>query len=142
VIPPYAIPDVYVLDLERVDGCLILLRDHDHLLRRFGQLEYRMLNEGEETPIALRSVADEIWSVITGEATLTMVDKRDGSPSENKKVQLSLSGKQPQAVLIPFGVAHYFSASKSTRLIRLATHADGTHPEDRALAADDLESNY
>ena len=77
MISQHAIPDVYVLDLEQTDGRLVLLRDNDHLLRRFGQLDYRELKGGEETPVILRAVADEIWSVISGEVTLTLLDKRE-----------------------------------------------------------------
>ncbi|UCD99654.1 MAG: hypothetical protein JSV42_02680, partial [Chloroflexota bacterium] len=94
MIPSYAIPDVYVLDLERIEGRLVLLRDNDHLLRRFGQVEYINLEEGQETNFVLRVVADEIWSVIGGEVTLTLVDKRDDSPSGNKLLKFNLSARK------------------------------------------------
>jgi len=141
VIPPYDIPDVYVLDLERIEGRLVLLRDDHHLLRRFGQVEHINLEEGQETNFVLRAVADEIWSVIGGEVTLTLVDKRDDSPSENKFVNISLSASRSQSVLIPFGVAYSFEVGgKKAQMIRLTTHTDGTHPGDQMFPASEFDS--
>lgn len=140
MIPPYAIPDVYILDLKRVDDHLVLLCDKDHLLRRFGQLDYRELKRGEETPVIFRAVADEVWSVISGKVTLTLVDKREDSPSENQSLQFHLSKRKPQSVLIPFGVAYHIRAITKARLIRLATHADGSHPGDLIFPASEFAS--
>jgi mannose-6-phosphate isomerase-like protein (cupin superfamily) len=133
------IPDVFLLDLEREGERLVILKDTHHLLRRFGQVEYVELKAGEETPFALRVVADEIWSVIAGEVLLSLVDKRQGSPSENKSMQFKLSETRPQAVLVPFGVAFHFKAVKTSQLIRIATHEDGTHEEDRILSQDEVD---
>jgi hypothetical protein len=140
MIPQNSIPDVFLLDLERTEGRLVLLRDTDHLLRRFGQVENRNLTEGEETSFLLRKVADEIWSVIAGEVTLTLVDKREGSPSENKSMRIKLSEIQPKAVLVPFGIAYHISAQKNAQMIRISTHADGTHSDDQILPSNEFDS--
>ena len=132
------IPDVYVHNLERRKGRLVILRETHHLLRRFGQVEYVTLNSGEEVPFVLQEVADEIWSVIAGEVSTTLVDKREGSPSEDVSMQLALSETQPQAVLIPFGVAYQFKALQDSQLIRISTHADGMHEADRVFSKDEI----
>ena len=53
----FSIPDVYCLDLTQEDNRLILLRDSDHLLRRFGQVEIRELKAGEKTQFLYREAA-------------------------------------------------------------------------------------
>ncbi len=140
MIPSYAIPDVYVLDLEPIDGRLVLLRDKDHLLRRFGQVEYIKFEKGQEISFILRAVADEIWSVIGGEVTLTLVDKRDDSPSENKFLKIQLSASKSQSVLIPFGVAYRFEVIKKAQMLRVTTHTDDTHPEDQTFPVNEFDS--
>jgi hypothetical protein len=134
------IPDVFVLNLERKRGRLVILQEAHYLLRRFGQVELVALKENQEEPFFLREVADEIWSVIVGEVSLSLVDKRSGSPSENQSMHLVLSETQPQAVLIPFGVAYQFKAARDSRLIRITTHADGMQNEDRILSQDEIDA--
>jgi hypothetical protein len=133
------IPDVCVLKLERKGERLVILHESHYLLRRFGQVELVALNENHEEPFSLREFADEIWSLVAGEVSLTLVDKRSGSPSENQSMQLKLSETQPQAILIPFGVAYHFKAAQDSRLIRITTHADGLHDEDRTLYQDEID---
>ena len=135
------IPDVYCLDLVQEGNQLVLLRDSDHMLRRFGQVEIRELKEGEISQFVFREAADEIWSVTQGEVDLLLVDKRLDSPSENQAMKLTLSEHKPQTILIPFGVAFGFVAKKSTKMIRIATHADGTHPEDKIFPPEEIFNN-
>lgn len=134
------IPDVFVLNLERKGGRLVVLDEAHYLLRRFGQVELVALKENNEEPFYLREVADEIWSAIAGEVSLILVDKRPGSPSENQSMQLVLSETKPQTVLIPFGVAYQFKAARDSRLIRITTHADGMQNEDRILSQDEIDT--
>jgi len=133
------IPDVFVLNLERKGERLVILQEAHYLLRRFGQVELVALRENHEESFFLREIADEIWSVIAGEVSLILVDKRPGSPSENQAMQLVLSETKPQAVLIPFGVAYQFKAARDSRLIRITTHADGMQNEDRILSQDEID---
>lgn len=134
------IPDIYVHNLERTGARLIILHEAHHLLRRFGQVEFVALKKGEEVPFTLREVADEIWSVITGEVSMTLVDRRQGSPSENQLLQLTLSESQPQAILIPFGVAYQIKAAQDSQLIRISTHANGMNDGDRVLSQDEIDT--
>lgn len=130
---PHSIPDVFLLDLMRVNDRLIVLRDEDLLLRRFGQVEIRKLVSGEITPFTFREVADEVWSVIKGKATLVLIDRRGGSPSKNQVMEVHLLGERPQAVLVPFGVAYAITALKNVHLVRITTHPDGIHPGDETF---------
>lgn len=134
------IPDVFLINLERGGERLVILKGSHHLLRRFGQVDYMKMKAGEETRFALRVVADEIWSVIAGAVLLSLVDKRQGSPSENISMQFKLSETHPQAVLVPFGVAFHFKAVSDSQLIRITTHADETHEEDRNLSQVEIDS--
>ena len=135
-----SIPDVYILDLERKGARLVVLHETHYLLRRFGQVEYVELNEGGEIPFTLREVADEVWSVLTGKVFLILVDKRQGSPSENVSMRLELSENQPQAVLIPFGVAYQIKVVQDSHLLRITTHADGMHEGDRVFSQDEVDT--
>ena len=135
-----SIPDVFLFDVERKDGRLILLRDNDNLLRRFGQVEFRELRAGENTPFTLRVVADEIWSVIKGEASLSLVDRREGSPTKNHVMKLTLSSEEPQSILVPFGVAFAFTAIEDAQMVRLATHQDQEHSQDETLSHEEFAS--
>lgn len=137
-----SIPDVYCLDLVQEGNQLVLLRDSDHLLRRFGQIEVRELKVGEISQFILRKAADEILSVTQGEVSLLLIDKRLDSPSENQTMKLSLSEDQLQAILIPFGVAYGYTAKKSAQLIRITTHVDGTHPEDKIFPPEEFEEYF
>lgn len=132
------INDLALLDLERREGRLVVLRDEDHLLRRFGQAEVVSLSGGTETDFRLRAVADEVWAALDGRAKFRLIDKRLGSPSFGQSQEVDLDGEQPQALLIPFGVAYSMAAAEAASLIRLATHADHTHPEDRQLSKAEL----
>jgi len=137
-----SIPDVFLFDVESKDGRLILLRDDDHLLRRFGLLEFRELSSGENTPFTLRAVADEVWSVIKGEASLSLIDRREGSPTKNHVMKLTLSGEEPQSVLVPFGLAFSFTAIEDAQMVRLATHQDQAHSQDETLSYEEFASLF
>lgn len=125
-----AISDLVLFPLEREDARLTILRQSDHLLRRFGLLEIIDLAPDEAATFTLRAEADELWALLAGAAELTLVDHRPASPSRGERVQLMLDASDPQGVLIPFGVAHAFSAADPARLLRLSTHAEA-HPQDR-----------
>lgn len=135
---PPVIPDMHLFSLERANGRLQILRRNQHLLRRFGLLELLELGAGDKTDFTLRGDADEICVPIEGRLSATLVDRRAKSPSSGLQVDIELDADQPHGLLIPFGVAHAFTAHTRARLLRLATHADGDHPDDQTLPAADL----
>jgi dTDP-4-dehydrorhamnose 3,5-epimerase len=127
----FLIHDVHLLPLKSDGNRLVVLRDDDHLLRRFGQAEVRLLAAGSRTDFVIRAEADEVWAPLEGRAEFTLVDTRPGSPSENQSVIVVADAQTPQALLIPFGVAYSIVAESGARLLRIATHEDGAHPEDQ-----------
>ncbi|HEX9596384.1 MAG TPA: hypothetical protein VF982_05855 [Anaerolineales bacterium] len=136
-LPKYPIADMHVFPLTRESGRLTLLRNNDHLLRRFGQLDLLDLAAGEQKDLAIRAEADRFLFAIGGQVALSLLDLRAGSPSHGVRVELALSAEQPQGVLAPFGVACSLVAASVARFIILSTHSEA-HPADRAASADEL----
>jgi hypothetical protein len=124
--------------LKREHGRLRVLQRDQHLLRRFGQLDLIEFESAQQTDYWVRGEADEIWVPIDGLINLILVDRRFQSPSLGRQVDLDLDAGQPEGVLIPFGVAHAVHAKTFARLLRLASHVDGSHPEDSVLTATDV----
>ena len=56
-----------------------VLRESDHLLRRFGECEVLFMEPGQNENARLRPVADELWCVLEGEVDLHLEDQRDDS---------------------------------------------------------------
>jgi|GEM_PF-2589791 len=135
----FPISDLHLLPLRLDEGQLALLRRDDHLLRRFGQVEVRRFEAGVQSPFKLRAVADEVWVPLHGVAQFTLIDLRPSSPSENQSFQVALDAAQPQALLVPFGVACSIATQGGAELLCLATHADGDHAEDRVINREDLQ---
>ena len=132
------IGDVCRLLIEFESDRLVVLRDEDHLLRRFGQVEIRRLSASTKTPFMLREAADEVWTSIEGIAEFALVDQRPGSPSENSSMLVELEAVNPQALLVPFGVAYSISCRQDCILLRLTTHSDGVHPGDQTIPVEKL----
>lgn len=128
---------MHVFALDRQGGALTLLRNSDHLLRRFGRLDVLDLAAGEQAPLSVRGEADRFLFPIGGEVSIAMLDLREQSPSRGANVDLTLSAEAPQGVLVPFGVALSMHAKAAARLIVLSTHSE-EHPQDRAPAAEEL----
>jgi len=134
----YPIYDMHVFQLQRSEGGLPLLREKDHLLRRFGQLELMDLAAGKQTEFALRAEADRFLFVTSGRARVQLIDLRAGSPSQGVHTSLLLDEAEPRGLLVPFGVACAIYAEVDARLIVLSTHSE-VHPEDRAATPDELQ---
>ena len=132
-----SIPDVSVFRLQESERGVIVLRDEDHLLRRFGQFEIVTI-EGDDS-YRLRAVADEIWAILEGEAKVELVDLREGSPSFANILELEFHSEEKQGVLVPFGVASRFRVESSAKLAKVSTHMDGEHPEDESLSVEEME---
>ena len=131
--PKLPIGDVQLLDLEWENGRLVLLKADDHMLRRFGQVEVRTFGDICVTPFVQRAVADEIWVPMSGKSLLHLIDRRAVSPDKDKYFRAALDAAQPQALLVPFGVAYAIENEQGATLIRLSTHADGKHPDDEII---------
>jgi len=120
----FPIADMQLFSLEPTKDGMRLLRNSDHLLRRFGQLDHVAIKAGGSIEYPAHSEADEIWFVLSGKVDVILSDKRGGSPSEGTEFQLILAQDDPQGLLLPFGVASVFSSKQEASLIRLSTHSD------------------
>jgi hypothetical protein len=131
------ISDMHLFPLSRRDGRLIILREQDHLLRRFGVLETLSLEPGASTPFNLRAEADQILAPLDGAVDLSLIDMRVESPSHDTRLEIKLSAADSYGLLLPFGVACRMFSADGTRLLRLSTHS-AAHAGDRDLADGDL----
>ncbi len=108
-----------------------VLKDSDHLLRRFGDCEVLRMGPEQEEVTRLRPVADELWCLLEGAVDLYIQDQRDDSPTKGIKEKLTIS--VPTRVLIPFGVQFSWSNhEEQSLLIRLNTHSWSPEAGDRA----------
>jgi len=118
----YPIADSHLFPVQRSEGRWNLLTDSDHLLRRFGQLEFFSIKEKQSVSFEAREEADEICFVLHGELAVRMTDLREESPSYKVEIEIALSAERPQGLLIPFGVAYSLSTSVGADLLRVSSH--------------------
>ena len=118
----YPIADLYVFPVQRLDGRWKLLADSDHLLRRFGQLEFISLKEKQAISFDPNEEADDIYFTLRGAVRAVLSDLRKESPSYKIDYEIGLNANKPQGLLIPFGVAHSFSTSVGADLLKVSTH--------------------
>lgn len=136
------IPDLFIAALRKekdhAQESIRLLGFDDHLLRRFGVLEWVRKDPQELQDLSLRSKADEFWFLMDGSIEGVAKDLRPGSPSQGSQVSFSLS--KPSRIMVPFGVAFGWRAvGGSAVMLRCATHAFGEHAEDRTIPVRELE---
>lgn len=134
----YPISDMHVFDLSRGAAGLTLLREKDHLLRRFGQLDLVDLAPNEKTDFTLRAEADRFLFPVSGTLVVNMIDMRSSSPTFEARANISLNSEKPQGLLVPFGVACSLETKAAGRIVILSTHSE-SHPEDRTPGRDELE---
>ena len=123
------ISDAVMISLSKSEGKLSVLKESDHLLRRFGQVDVLFVEDGGMISVH-REAADEIWSVISGSAVFELEDRRDGSPTEGETDLIKMSDEAPRALLIPFGVAFQIASENQGVLIRISTHEDTIYKND------------
>jgi len=131
------IPDMHILTLQAEADGTVLLRETDHVLRRFGELALQALSAGQPGPYALRAEADRIVFPLDGECSLRLLDLRQQSPSYGVHAEFALQAAAPQAVLVPFGVACSLAADTAARVLWLSTHSQ-PHEGDRQATSQEL----
>lgn len=84
-----------------------------------GQLQPRQISVSWAAPrrvnafhIHVKEEQNELWTVISGQLVIWLVDCRANSATFGVKRKLVLSGEQPMVVHIPSGVAHGYQASE------------------------------
>ena len=61
----------------------------------------------------------DYWHIVSGEATVAMVDNRPDSPSFRKAITVPLDAANPQTLYIPAGILHGFYANTDVILMYL-----------------------
>lgn len=133
---PNTISDMHILPLLAAPEGVVLLRETDHVLRRFGELALQALPAGSQGAYALRAEADRVLFVIDGAVDARLLDLRPQSPSHGVHVTVSLQASA-QALLVPFGVACSLAAQDAARVLWLSTHSQ-PHAADRDATPDEL----
>jgi hypothetical protein len=133
-----AISDMHIFPLTVSGMRWTLLRESDHLLRSFGQLDLFDMKAAQETDFELRAEADRFLFAINGRAEARLLDLRSGSPSLGSRVTVALDTEELQGLLLPFGVACALYAPIDARLIILSTHSE-PHVEDRKASTEELQ---
>ncbi|MCW5888216.1 MAG: dTDP-4-dehydrorhamnose 3,5-epimerase family protein [Anaerolineales bacterium] len=134
------IADMHRWPLSAAAGETRLLREVDHVLRRFGQLSTETLAAGGATPYTLRAEADRVVFALDGRCQLRLLDLRPQSPSHAVFAQLALDAATPEGVLVPFGVACSLAASDAARVLWLSTHS-AVHAGDRQASPAELAAH-
>jgi hypothetical protein len=93
----------------------------DHLMKRVGLIEALEMSAGDVLPAFIRSEADELWTLIHGEASFEWRDQRQHSPTQG--ATHTLSADYPVRVLVPFGVQFSVSADSDCSFVRICSHA-------------------
>ncbi len=132
------IPDMHIFPLNTTLEGVVLLRETDHVLRRFGELAIHTLLAGAADEYTLRAEADRVVFPLDGECSLRLLDLRQHSPSYGVHAVFSLQAAAPQGVLVPFGVACSLAAASPARVLWLSTHSQ-PHAADRAASAEELQ---
>lgn len=115
----------------------VALQDGDHLLHRFGLAEVVRVEADFQPALRLRDAADEVWALIEGKVEFRWHDLRSDSPTNG--VEHRIVCDTSTLVLAPFGVAFGFRPlGGPALLLRLATHAEGSHDGDRRLSWESL----
>jgi dTDP-4-dehydrorhamnose 3,5-epimerase-like enzyme len=125
-----SISGVFCKGAERAGQVLTALTENNHLLRRFGQVDYIHLEGQGEGLEIFRQEADEVWVVVEGHARFSLLDRRQDSPTLNVQNIIDLSADDPHALLVPFGVLCRVSTIMGGKFIRMTTHEDGTIASD------------
>lgn len=133
--PP--ISDMHLLPQQPAPDGVVLLRETDHILRRFGELALHNLAAGSMGAYALRAVADRVLFVLDGAVDARLLDLRTQSPSYGVHTSISLQANA-QAMLVPFGVACSLAAAADARVLWLSTHSQ-PHAGDRHATPDELK---
>lgn len=133
--PP--IPDMHIIPLRAAPEGVVLLRETDHVLRRFGELALQTLPAGSQGAYSLRAEADRVLFVIDGAAEARLLDLRPQSPSYGVHTSIRLQANT-QALLVPFGVACSLAAADAARMLCLSTHSQ-MQAGDRHATPDELK---
>lgn len=83
-----------------------VLRDDDKLLKKFGQSNFTIAEEGTIKAFHSHKYQDDLWFLATGRAAIVLYDGRKNSPTFGKTEAIYGGADDYKLVLIPVGVVH------------------------------------
>ena len=117
-----------------------VLREDDHLLKRFGQTAVTKSYPGVIKAFHWHQHQDDLWYIVDGMARVVLYDRRPDSPTRGVTQVIYAGEDNPVLVLIPAGLAHGYQVlgSKPVILFYHVTQAyDPARPDEQRLAFDD-----
>ncbi len=117
-----------------------VLRDDDHLLKRFGQTAVTKSYPGVIKAFHWHQHQDDLWYIVDGMARVVLYDRRPDSPTCGVTQVVYAGEDNPVLVLIPAGLAHGYQVlgNKPVILFYHVTQAyDPAHPDEQRIAFDD-----
>ena len=117
-----------------------VLREDDHLLRRFGQTSFTKTYPGVVKAFHWHEDQDDIWYVADGMAQVVLYDRRPDSPTKGLTQVVYAGEDNPVIILIPAGIAHGYQVlgNKPVMLFYHVTKVyDPKNPDEQRLPFDD-----
>ena len=117
-----------------------ILREDDHLLKRFGQTSITKTYPGVIKAFHWHKHQDDLWYVADGMVRIVLHDRRDGSPTKGQTQVIYAGEDQPLTVFIPAGIAHGYQVlgNEPAVLFYHVTQAyDPKNPDEERIPFDD-----
>jgi dTDP-4-dehydrorhamnose 3,5-epimerase len=122
-----------------------VVREDDHLLRRFGQSSITKTYPGVIKAFHWHQDQDDLWYVVDGMARVVLYDRRTGSPTLGATQVVYAGEDNPVVILIPTGVAHGYQVlgHKPVVLFYHVTQCyDPARPDEQRIAFDDPQIGF
>ncbi|SMC06019.1 dTDP-4-dehydrorhamnose 3,5-epimerase [Sulfobacillus thermosulfidooxidans DSM 9293] len=117
-----------------------ILRDDDHLLRKFGQASLSMSYPGVIKAFHYHERQDDLWFFPVGSAQVVLYDARKDSPTYGITQVLYPGEDNPQLIVIPVGVVHGYRVlgNKPLMIVYFTTESyNPAQPDEKRLAWND-----
>ncbi len=117
-----------------------VLREDDHLLKRFGQTAVTKSYPGVIKAFHWHHNQDDLWYFVDGMARVVLYDRRPDSPTCGTTQVVYAGEDNPVLILIPAGLAHGYQVlgNKPAILFYHVTQAyDPARPDEQRIPYDD-----
>ena len=122
-----------------------LVREDDHLLRRFGQSSITKTYPGVIKAFHWHHNQDDLWYVVNGMARVVLYDRRPQSPTQGVTQVVYAGEDNPVVILIPSGVAHGYQVLGNEPVV-LIYHVTQTYdpkqPDEQRIPYDDPQIGF
>ncbi|MBN2909475.1 dTDP-4-dehydrorhamnose 3,5-epimerase family protein [Polycladomyces sp. WAk] len=122
-----------------------IVREDQHLLRRFGQMSVSMSYPGVIKAFHYHREQDDLWYFVSGNAQVVLHDLRETSPTCRQTDVYYMGEENPSVLLIPKGVAHGYRVlgNRPAVIVYLTTHAyNREQPDEERLPWNDPDIGF